>query len=371
MQILHVIAKLVGLCLFAIMSVALSAQTVLIHESFDDEYYAQRGWYDNSNLVITKSEHCDGSTACLEFHFPKGARTANGGAVRHLFNPSSAVYLSYWVKYSLNWTGSNKPYHPHQFHFVTTESDRYVGPSYTALTLYIEENEGYPVIAMQDAKNIDTTHIKQSLKGISETRAVSGCNGSSDGYPTGDCYFSGGLWFNGKQWKSEVRTFSQDQGPYFQNDWHHIEAYFQLNSIENGVAMADGIARYWYDDSLLIDARDIMLRTGIHPSMLFNQFLIAPYIGDGSPVDQTMWVDEVTVADKRPINTGVEDNVSIDSEDFDVEVFDILGRVVQRFRPVSGVVDPLTTLHDKVFAGTYIVRTKQHGRNNCKLVFIR
>jgi hypothetical protein len=34
--------------------------------------------------------------------------------------------------------------------------------------------------------------------------------------------------------------------------------------------------------------------------MRFNQFLIAPYIGDGSPIDQTMWVDEMTVADARP-----------------------------------------------------------------------
>jgi len=28
--------------------------------------------------------------------------------------------------------------------------------------------------------------------------------------------------------------------------------------------------------------------------------MIAPYIGDGSPVDQTMWVDDLTVAAERP-----------------------------------------------------------------------
>jgi len=33
--------------------------------------------------------------------------------------------------------------------------------------------------------------------------------------------------------------------------------------------------------------------------MRFNQFIIAPYIGDGSPVDQTMWVDNLTVATSR------------------------------------------------------------------------
>jgi len=30
--------------------------------------------------------------------------------------------------------------------------------------------------------------------------------------------------------------------------------------------------------------------------MQFNQFIIAPWIGVGSPVAQTMWVDDLTVA---------------------------------------------------------------------------
>src|SRR2546425_8913290 len=32
---------------------------------------------------------------------------------------------------------------------------------------------------------------------------------------------------------------------------------------------------------------DVLLRTGAHPTMKFNQFMIAPYIGDGSPVDRS------------------------------------------------------------------------------------
>src|SRR6185436_3864566 len=38
-----------------------------------------------------------------------------------------------------------------------------------------------------------------------------------------------------------------------------------------------------------------VIRTGQHPTMMFVQFLVAPYIGDGSPVDQTMWVDDLLV----------------------------------------------------------------------------
>ena len=79
-----------------------------------------------------------------------------------------------------------------------------------------------------------------------------------------------------------------------------MEAYFQLNSIQNGKGLTNGIARYWFDGHLVIEHTDVLLRTGAHPDMKFNQLLVAPYIGDGSPVDQTMWVDNLTVARARP-----------------------------------------------------------------------
>ena len=47
------------------------------------------------------------------------------------------------------------------------------------------------------------------------------------------------------------------------------------------------------------------MRTGENPDMKFNQFLIAPYIGDGSPVEQTMWIDNLTVSTHR-INEEVD-----------------------------------------------------------------
>jgi len=34
--------------------------------------------------------------------------------------------------------------------------------------------------------------------------------------------------------------------------------------------------------------------------MKFNQFIIAPWIGDGSPVDQTFWLDGLVVGNVRP-----------------------------------------------------------------------
>lgn len=89
-----------------------------------------------------------------------------------------------------------------------------------------------------------------------------------------------------------------------------MEAYFKLNSIDGGKGIADGVAQYWFDGKLLIDAQSVMFRTAKNPSMMFNQFLMAPYIGDGSPVEQTMWVDDVTVAEARN-SSGTEQETDV------------------------------------------------------------
>jgi hypothetical protein len=89
-------------------------------------------------------------------------------------------------------------------------------------------------------------------------------------------------------------------GPGYKNDWHHVEAYFQLNTIQGGKGQLNGIAQYWFDGQLLIDHQNVLFRTGVHPNMKFNQFLIAPYIGVGSPVTHTMWVDDLVIQSARP-----------------------------------------------------------------------
>ncbi|MBK8006588.1 MAG: hypothetical protein IPK12_22580 [Gemmatimonadetes bacterium] len=69
-----------------------------------------------------------------------------------------------------------------------------------------------------------------------------------------------------------------------------------MNTISGGKGQYDGIARYWYDGNLVLDYSNVLFRTAAQPGLLFTQFIIAPYIGVGSPVAQTMWVDDVTVA---------------------------------------------------------------------------
>jgi hypothetical protein len=69
--------------------------------------------------------------------------------------------------------------------------------------------------------------------------------------------------------------------------------------VVNGVGQADGVVQYWFNGTLVIDRHDILFRTGQHPNLQLNQLIIGPYIGDGSPVDQTMWIDNLRVATGR------------------------------------------------------------------------
>ena len=286
--------------------------TTLFQESFEDTSFGSRGWYDNTGLTLSSVEYMEGS-ASAEFHFLRGGTTPTSGpAIRHKFTDTDEVYVSYWVKYSSNWDGSNRAYHPHEFLIMTNENSDYSGLAFTYLTAYIEQNEGEPLLSIQDGQNIDLSQIGVNLVGVTESRSVAGCNGDSDGYGTGqgpyndgECYNAGGgTYWNGKSWKAGSIYFQDNPGQYYKNDWHHIEAYFKLNSISGGIGIADGIVRYWYDGQPLIDHSDVVLRTGQHPSMRFNQFIIAPWIGDGSPVDQTMWVDDLTVATSRAGGSG-------------------------------------------------------------------
>jgi len=269
--------------------------TTLFQEGFEDANLSTRGWYDNTTPLLSTSEHVTGSTRSIQYLFNQGATTpTTGSAVRHKFAPSDSVYLGYWVKYSTNWVGSQKPYHPHEFHFLTTADGDYSGLSFDHLTTYVEENGGTPQMKIQDGSNVDQTKIGVDLTAVTESRGVAGCNGSSDGYPD-DCYSNGTAYVNEKTWRASAQYFTDSPGQYYKNDWHFVEAYVRMNTIVNGKGANDGVIQYWFDGQLIIDHHDVLLRTAANATMQFNQFVIAPYIGDGSPVTQSMWIDNLTV----------------------------------------------------------------------------
>jgi hypothetical protein len=275
------------------------AQTTLMQEGFEDTAFASRGWYDGGSAVLSTAERYSGARS-YECRFTSGATSCPSPA-RHLFAATGSVYISFYIKHSANWVGSGRPYHPHMFHFLTDIDSSYIGPAYTHLTTYVEENSGRPVLAIQDGMNIDEARVGQDLTNVTENRAVAGCNGDSDGHGNGDCYAAGSLHRNGKVWTTGAVYFGNTPGTAtYKADWHLVEVFLKLNTIVGGKGAKDGIIQYWYDGNLVVDLTNVVLRTGAHPTMRFNQLFLGPYIGDGSPIDQTFWVDDLVIATARP-----------------------------------------------------------------------
>ena len=208
--------------------------------------------------------------------------------------------------------GSGRAYHPHELHFVTNQDSIWVGPAFTHLTTYIEQVGGVVRLAMQDSSNVDLNCLllnNDSFIGcngdfatyvFTEQRSACACNGLM-GYLEGrDCFPFGPGYYSARFWDAPDQTFTDAPGPRYKNDWHFVEAFFRLNSIQGGVGVPDGMIRYLLDGETVISSNEILMRTGAHPDMRFNQFLVGFYIGDGSPEDQTTWVDDLTVATGRP-----------------------------------------------------------------------
>ncbi|HMI48828.1 MAG TPA: Ig-like domain-containing protein [Gemmatimonadaceae bacterium] len=278
--------------------------TLLFQEDFENSNLASRGWYDNTGVVLSTTEHVAGSTSSAQYRFLAGATTpTSGGAQRHKFTPSSSFYLSYYVKYSANWVGSGQAYHPHEFYAMSTLDGDYDGPSENFLTVYIEQsyqNGGKPRISVQDNKSVNYGFgaLPNNLIAVTEDRSVGGCNGIVEANIFSECFDFGTYWYNDKQLIGPV-TFQPSPGPGYKNDWNLVEAYFQLNTVVGGIGQPNGVIQYWFNGALVIDRHDILFRTGAHPTLQFSKFLIAPYIGDGSPVDQSMFVDNLKVLTSR------------------------------------------------------------------------
>jgi len=272
------------------------AERVLLDEPFEDTDWEARGWYDGPHMEITADERVPGSGHSCVWHWSAaGDVSPRGGGARVHLEPVDNVTLSFWIKHSANWTWTGLGWHPHEFHFITTEDDEYVGPAYTHLTFYVEAVDGKPRVAIQDGRNIDQDRIGQDLVGVTERRAVAGGNGDSDGTGPGDHYRNGDVYWNGKGWDADGIYFGDEAGPRYKGDWRHVKVRLKLNSVRDGVGQRDGVLRYWLDDTLLIDHDRLAFRTGQHPDMKINQFLMTPYYGPGVPHAQTIWVDDLRI----------------------------------------------------------------------------
>jgi hypothetical protein len=300
---------LMAICLLSVRS---SAQNILLFEDFESNDLAAKGWYDGFPDKTTTDEHKKGSRA-YEAHFLPRATSVPAG--RHLFTPTSKVYISYWVKYSSNWVGSQVAYHPHEWNILTTEDSPTQGPAGTHLTAYVEQNGGRPRLAIQDSRNVDPGCVllnngtfvgcngNFNTYPFTEKRSVASANGLQGFLDISDTYRTPGSetgYYSSRTWRADTVYFRNKPGPFYKNDWHFVEAYFELNDIVNGKGIPNGKIRYWYDGNLLITSDNILFRTATYPNMKFNQLLYGPYIGVGSPVDQKFWIDDLTIADGIP-----------------------------------------------------------------------
>ena len=241
---------------------------VLFDEAFDDTNLHKRGWYDGTNCRI--DENSLKGEGCIEYEWVSNNQKVQGSSqYRHLFEPVEEIYIRFYLRLSEGWEWSGKNYHPHLTHFLTTENTEYHGPAASHLTLYIEPVAGKLRLAATDIQNKDMPH------GLTQGPLRGG--------------------YNGMLYDSEEALFDDD-------DWHCIEAYFSLNSIdiENGQPNMDGIVRGWFDGKKVIDQTDVILRSTDFPDMMINQFLMAPYFGPGLLNNaQKLWIDEMVVGTER------------------------------------------------------------------------
>ncbi len=242
---------------------------MLFNERFDDARLLSRGWYDGSSFNISADDAWAGK-GCVVYPWKKGGTKPTGSSgIRHLFEPTEEVYLRYYIKLSPGWGWTNRRYHPHLVHFLTSENGKYHGPAASHLTLYVEPVGGKLRLAATDIQN------KDSPRGLTQGPLRGG--------------------YNGKLYDSKKVLFDDSK-------WHCVEAMFKLNSLDmkGDRPNADGQLRGWFDGTLVVERTDVVFRSTDFPNMKINQFLLAPYFGPGLlPHPQTLWIDELAVGTKR------------------------------------------------------------------------
>lgn len=308
-----IFVKFIALVCFFILPCASHAAT-LFSESFDDANFSSRDWYDVDTFAITSSDCHFGS--CAQFSFNQGATTPTGtpGTARKLFTAADSLYISFYVKFATGWRGSQQSYHPHLIYVLSDADDEWAGPANSYLDTYIEFLSDIgspyairPMLALQDAKKVNILNGRPpiDLSAITENRSVNGCNTPAssgavpdcfcfnDAAPTSNnCMGSEDIWYSAAMWYTNSSLST--------NAWHHVETYFEMNTISGGIGQHDGVMREWIDGVQVINRSDVLYRTNQYPTQKWAQFIIGPYIGDGAPIAETFYMDSLTVGDTNP-----------------------------------------------------------------------
>ena len=277
-----------------------STGVILFQESFSDNSFASRNWYDNTAHGTVVSGGQSGN--CLQWAWSQGGTTAtNGGSMRMKFTATDSLYVSFYVKFQSGWRGSQQSYHPHMILIPSNLDSEYAPLANNYLNTYIEfvSDVGSPYtirpqLAIQDEKRVNTSNgtPPNNLTAITENRSVAYCNTPVSSGASGICY-ADNPYYSANTWKASSASVST-------NVWHHVEVYFKMNTISGGKGLSNGIMQKWVDGALVINKSDVLYRTNQDATKKWAQFVLAPYIGDGSPIAQSMWIDELTVGTALP-----------------------------------------------------------------------
>ncbi len=268
-------------------------------ERFDDGAFASRGWYDDSEGTITTEQHAPGSTSAFECVFgddgPNAGPCVGGAPRRRLFEATPSIHISYWVKYAADFTGATEL-------FVLTDVDRpYVGPFLSSLTVTVNTDAAGPYLRFTDNANTDPACVKLAdgtvlgcdgdfdSYGFSEARSVCGCNGVVGDVDRFDCYRTSTGFSSERSWHAPPAAMK--------TTWQRVTILLQMNSIREGRGVPDGRIRYLRDGVLLIAYDQILMRTGAHPTMSFNQIFLNPVAGGPG---QRLWIDDLVVSIGAP-----------------------------------------------------------------------
>ena len=288
--------------------------TILFQERFDNASLAARGWYDGPGGTISTTEHAPGSASSFECAFAQAATGCTAGKpARHAFTATESVYLAFSIKFSQGWVGSNQAVSPPHVPLFDRSGYGLRGPR-THAPHDVHRNGGErALLALQDSRNVDLACI------IRNNDTFVGCNGNvrrvtrspriaasapatasseiSTGAIASITETAPGIAREAGAQTARSRTLPS---PRYESDWHRVEVYFQMNTIQGGRGVPDGKIRSVQDGQTLISHDRILMRTATFAAMKFDQFAMLPYIGDGSPIAQRFWVDELVVATARP-----------------------------------------------------------------------
>ncbi len=304
--------KFISIISFGILFLAgIARAEVLFTESFENNNFSARGWYDgnpSAGGIVSGGQ----SGNCFKWAWTQGAvMPSDFQRSRKLFTDTDSLYISFYIKFDQNWRGSQVDYHPHMIYLLSNLDGDYAGPSYSFLDTYIEFKSDIgspyatrPMLLVQDGRRVSRSgcngNLPCDISASSENRAVGGCNGCKAGSACGnfsDCYQCSSGWCNGRGWLPSNVSVSKGR-------WVRVEYFFKMNSISQNVGQPDGALKMWLDGTQVVNHSNMVYRTNQDATKKFRQFMFGPWIEVGSPIAQTMWLDELVVGTDEPYVSG-------------------------------------------------------------------